>query len=195
MKKLLLLVSCCAVVLILSQVSFAQEAAVETATPCPCVGCGAVTPFATPFAYPPQRQFGGRLAGLIGKRSFAPQMLSAPASTEGPVALPYPYGISDLRPRAVRRVARLTPQPQPYPVPYPVAVVPPAASAQPTATDTATGSGAPSTFAPGPIVQTGALKNISVQRSGYTAPVINFLSVVRGGAHPAYYPHYPVQAQ
>ena len=176
MKKLLLLVSCCVVILVLSKMSFAQEVSAAPAATCPCVHCTA-SQFASPFAYPPQRPFGGRFAGLASRRAFAPQMLPAPTAGEGPAALPYPYGISDLRPSAVRRAALLTPQPQPYPVPHHVAVVPPA-SARPTTTDGGTGAGGPATFAPGPFAQNG--KNISIQRSGYTAPVVNFMSVVRG---------------
>ena len=179
MKKLLLLVSCCAAVFILSQVSFAQEAVIEPVVPCTCVNCeGAPSPFAAPFAYPPQRQFGNRLAAAMARRSIAPQMLP-PAAPIAPVAdcsaapgpIPYPYGVSDLRPRSVRRVARLTPHPQPVPAPYPVAVMPPVAPA-PIIDLT------PGAYAPGPIAQTG-LRNMSVQRSGSIVPVINFLSVVR----------------
>ena len=187
MKKLLLLVSCCAMVLVLSKMSFAQEAAVEAAAPCPCVNCGVDAPLVAPFAYPPQRQFGNRLTALMARRSVAPQMLPPVApgpecvAAHGP--LPYPYGVSDLRPRAVRRVARLTPQPVPQPVPYPVAVVPPVA---PPVDMT------PGAYAPGPIAQTG-LRNTSIQRSGSVVPVINFLSIIRAPRE-GFYP-LPAQPQ
>ena len=165
MKKLLLLVSCFAVILILSKVSFAEEAVAADAATCPCE----VSSSALPFAYPPypfHRGFDGR---FVARRFAAPQALPLPEPLESPAAaaFPYPYGISDLKSRAVRRAARLTPKPQPYPVAVPVAVAPPVATA-----DSDVGA-----YAPGPVSQWGK-KNYSVQRSG--APVINFLSVVRG---------------
>ena len=182
MKKLLLLVSFCAMVLVLSNVSFAQDAAVDPAAPCPCANCEAATPFAAPFAYPPQK-LGSRLStALMARRAVAPQMLPpvapvADCPAAGPI--PYPYGVSDLRPRAVRRVARLTPQPQPFPAPYPVAVMPPAA---PPAEVT------PGAFAPGAVAQTG-LRNANIQRSGSIVPVVNFLSIIRTPyQHGGYYP-------
>ena len=191
MKKLLLLVSFCAVVLVLSKMSFAQEAIVDPTAPCPCANCATGMPHATPFAYPQQRQFGSRLTALIGRRPAAPQMLphDAPmmpvADVAAPGPLPYPYGVSDLRPRAVRRVARLTPQPpQPVPTPYPVAVMPPVAPPVEVA---------PGAYAPGPIAQTG-LRNTSIQRSGSVVPVINFLSIIRTPyQHGGFYPLPPAQ--
>ena len=191
MKKLLFVVSCFVVLLVLSKMSFAQEVVVDPAAPCPCAICASASPFAGSFA-PPQRLFGGRLAGLVGKRAFAPQMMPAAPPIEGPVALPYPYGIMDLKPRAVRRVARLTPKPQPYPVPYPVAVMPQTSEYAGPQIPSYDGNGGPfSVYAPGPVAQTG-LRNHSSQRSSYTAPVINFLSFVKG-PQPGYFPYHPQQ--
>lgn len=186
MKKFLILVSCFAVVLILSKVSFAQEEVVaEPAAPCACCYC---TTSALPFAYPPypaQRGFGNKFAA---RRSLPPQVLPQVE----PVAFPYPYGVSDLKPLAVRRAARLAPQPQPYPVavPVPAALPGPPAPVAPLAY-----APAPSSMnTHGPVGQTGQ-KNALFQRSG--APMsINFLSLVRAPRDPyAGYSFYPAPVQ
>jgi hypothetical protein len=174
------------VILILSQVSFAQEAAPEP-------GVSAV-----PFTYmaPAQKLFGGKFSAIVGKRLRAPQML--PVAVPGdavaaPVALPYPYGISDLRPSAVRRVARLTqPQIKYVPYPVPVAVAPPAGADPAAAAGGVPGGSA--IYAPGPVAQTGQ-KNFLTQRSG--GPVINLMSIVRlpRSSYDPYVSYPPYQAQ
>jgi len=194
MKKLLLLASCFAVTLILSQVSFSQEALSplpppteatdEFATPCPCAQCTG-NPSMVPFGYPPYpapKVFGSRLAAFGERRAMRSMPLAAPALAADPVALPYPFSVSDLKPRAIRRAARLAPQPQPYPVPVaapiphpvPHAVVP---------------AGMP-VYPQGPAAQVGQ-KNTLLQRTGTSGPVINFLSIVRAPRDPyaGYYPY------
>jgi len=175
MKKSLILVSCFVVTLILSPVSFAQEEA--------------AAPFAPtlPYTYmaPAPKLFGGKFAALAGKRLRAPLVLPVAAAdpacaadaSVAPVALPYPYGISDVKRSAVRRVARLTqPKYVPYPVPVPYAVTPPVAGEPVEGVAAGAGPGSSSIFAPGPIAQTGRV-NYSSQRSG--GPVINLMSIVR----------------
>jgi hypothetical protein len=194
MKKLMILVSCFALIFVLSNVSFAQDADVaEPAAPCSCSQCQcAAAPSALPFAYPPcpcppyHKAFGTRLATLVARRHALPFAAPYPEVAMGPVTAPvapYPYGISDLKPRAIRRAARLAPRPQPYPVPVPVAVAAPPALP------------APDPAVPGyaPIVQTGRR---NLQRNG-DAPVINFMSIVRTPRDPfaGYYPYYPMPAQ
>ena len=190
MKKFLLLVSCFVVLLILSKVSFSQEAATEPLAPCPCVHCGGVQA-AMPFAYPPYpapRTFGSRLAGLAAKRAMP--FGQPPVAFEG-LPSQYQYSVMDLKPRAVRRIARMTPQPQPYPVPVMVPG-PPVGPVQPVAVTDAT------SYSHGPVTQTGQ-RNTLLQRSGGggISPVINFLSIVRAPREPyaGYYPPYPTPAQ
>lgn len=102
MKKLLVLVSCFAAVLVLGKVSFAQlvadaqpELTVEAIAadaPCP----HSAVPQVLPFGYPPYATVGA-----------------------------YPaYGVPYSYPRAARRAARMNPLPQfqPYPLPAPGAV-------------------------------------------------------------------------
>jgi hypothetical protein len=197
MKKLLLFASCFAVTLILSQVSFSQaltplphptEVADVTAAPCPCAQCtGAqsMVPYGCPPA-PAPRIFGGKLAAFGERRAMRSMPLAAPAFAADPVAMPYQFSVSDLKPRAIRRAARLVPQPQPYPVPaaipHPVAVPAPHAVVP---------AGMPM-YPPGPAGQVGQ-KNTLLQRTGTSGPVINFLSIVRTPRDPyaGYYP-YPV---
>lgn len=180
MKKLLVFASCVVAILAVSSVSFAQEGLVESevATPCPC-SAAPVVPAPAPFAYPayppvPARHFGVRRAAKFAA-------LTAPVAV--PNAVPYPYSVADLKPRAVRRAARLAAaqsyaaMPMPMPAPGPMVV------------------GAPPVIAPpdksaayGPVEQAGK-RNISLQRSGTTGPVINFLSIVRTPNNP--YVGYP----
>lgn len=99
MKKLLILVSCFAVILILSKVSFAQEDAVGEATTKVTTHAPDCPQAALPFGYPPYPTVGGNPA----------------------FGAPYSY------PRAPRRTGpRLAPpnpaQYQPYPLPAPGAV-------------------------------------------------------------------------
>ena len=196
MKKLMILVSCVALLLVLSKANFAQEVDVEDFPPaCSCCYCAAA-PAPLPFAYPPcpaPKHFGSRLAAIAAKRTLpfgtpypgmpvspvSPIAAPYPVAPMGPVAAPYPYpfGVADLKLRAVRRAARLAPRPQPYPVPVPVAVAAPPALPVPEA--------------PAPVVQTGRR---NIQRNG-DAPVINFMSIVRTQQpFPGYYP-YPVPMQ
>jgi len=182
MKKLLVLVSCVVAILVLSNVSFAQGVLadpIEVATPCPCAAAP-VVPAPAPFAYPayppavPARVFGA-------KRAAKAAALVAPVAV--PNAVPYPYSVADLKPRAVRRAARLAAAAQSYAMPMPVPAPVPMMA------------GAPPVLAPpdksasyGPVEQAGK-RNISLQRSGTTGPVINFLSIVRTPNNP--YVGYP----
>jgi hypothetical protein len=182
MKKLLVLASCFAVILILSNVSFAQEteaASVDAATPCPCTER---TPSAFPFTPPPHNSSGSHFAGQAPQASpFDP---SVRVRTHYRVT--YTYG----QDRAARRAARFAPPPF---LPYA------------TGGTAASDSDAGLTFAPGAVAQTGH-KNALIQRSNSSSPVINFLSVVRGtpryfdaAAYPSQvYPPaqvYPIPAQ
>ena len=199
MKKLLLFASCFAVMLILSQVSFSQalaplppptEATDELAAPCACAQCSG-TPSVVPFGYPPYpyvapKAFGGRLAE---RRAMRAMPIAAPAFAADPVAAPYPFTVADLKPRAVRRAARLAPQPPACPYPAPVTTaVPPVAVAAPHAAVPAGMAMYPQ--GPGPAGQIGQ-KNTLFQRTGTSGPVINFLSIVRTPRDPyaGYYPY------
>ena len=201
----MILVSCFALLLVLSKASFAQDFddVDDPAPACSCCYCMAMgAPAPMPFAYPPcpaaPRHFGSRLAALVGRHTLpfgtpypgmpmSPALApypAYPATPVGPVAAPYPYGVTDLKYRAVRRAARLAPPPQPYPVPVPMAVAPPQVLPAP----------APEGYAPGaaPVVQTGRR---NLQRYG-DAPVINFMSIVRTQQPYPYYPYpMPVQPQ
>ena len=203
----MIFVSCLALSLILNKVSFAQEADVaEPVPPCSCSHCQcAAAPSALPFAYPPclypschyplchaPKACGCRLVANLAARHSLPVATPCPEMAMGPVAAPvapYPYGMSDLSPRAVRRAARFVPQPYPYPMAqYPMPV--PVAVAAPPALP------APDPAVPGyaPVVQTGKR---NVLRNG-DAPVINFMSIVRTPQQPFagyYYPYPPAQPQ
>ena len=197
MKKLFLLISCFAVVLVLSNVSFAaEEAAACPAAPCVCSNCDCA---AFPFDYPPQRFFGGKFAAFAGKCPLghrAPQALPCfePCAPEACAPAPYPYPYSNAYLRAVRRVARLAPPPvMPYPVPAPraMAVPRPRMMAPPPVAAAAAPPAMP-TFAAN-VGQTGKINYMSQKAS---APVINFLSVVRGGPRSPYDPYagyYPAE--
>jgi len=190
MKKLLVSVSCIAVILIASHVSFAQEGLVDPVAadvPCACSAAQIVPPPA-PLAYPPYCPAPTRVFGIGYRR--AARALPAVAPVGAPAGLPYPFSVADLKPRSVRRAARLAAlaaaPPCPMPVPVPVAAPAPMVV-----------GGAPPMIAPpdgstaygyGPIGQTGK-RNISLQRSGTTGPVINFLSIVRTMPNP--YVGYP----
>ena len=66
MKKLFLLISCSAVILVLSKMSFAAEEVVtEPAAPCTCT--------ASQFVYLPATHKNTRLAALVSKRALAAQ--------------------------------------------------------------------------------------------------------------------------
>jgi len=179
MKKLSILVACFAVLLVLSNVSFAQEDVVVATVPCACCTCGAVAP-ALPFAYPAPKAFGGKLAAC--------PVLAHQAPSYPPQALPLPAAPAQ-RPFAARRTARLA-QPQPFAAPGMFA--PPVAPA-------------PVAFAPGfapapvaapapqyPAAQMGNSNKVLQHVGG--APVINMFSVVRGprayDPYTGYYPSY-----
>jgi len=104
MKKLFVLVSCLAVVLILSKMSFAQSnedapGHASSHLSVEAVVAGAEAPQVLPFGYPPYPTVGGYPA----------------------YGIPYSYPRGLRTPRAPRRLAaRLTPQP--YPLPTPSAV-------------------------------------------------------------------------
>ena len=183
MKKLVVLASCVVAILAVSYVSFAQEGLVEpadVAAPCPCTAAPGV-PVPPPFAYPAYPPVPAKFLG--GKRAARAAALVSPVAV--PNAVPYPYSVADLKPRAVRRAARLAAAAQSYPMPMPVAA-PPAPMV----------AGVPPMVLPpdnksasyGPVEQAGK-RNISLQRSGTTGPVINFLSIVRTPNNP--YVGYP----
>jgi hypothetical protein len=181
MKKMLLLVSCVAVLLIFSNVSFAQEAAVVGSDAYPCVA----EPAAFPFAFPPHRPFGSRLAALADRRVARAQVMMPYPGDPTVMPVAYPYGLADLKPRSVRRVAKLTAPPKPPRAvfrPYPM-VIPAAAAGASEA------GGAGLTYAPGPVGQTG-FRNVLNQKSNSSSHVINFLSVVRAPRD-----YYPLPAQ
>ena len=178
MKKLSILVACFAVLLVLSNVSFAQEDVVVATVPCACCTCGAVAP-ALPFAYPAPKAFGGKLAAC--------PVLAHQAPSYPPQALPFAPPAQ--KPFAARRAARFA-QPQPFAVPGMFA--PPVAPA-------------PVAFAPGfapapvaapvpqyPAAQMGNSNKVLQHVGG--APVINMFSVVRGprayDPYTGYYPSY-----
>jgi len=182
MKKLLVLVSCVVAILAVSHLSFAQEVLVEpeVAVPCPC-SAAPIVPAPAPFAYPAYPPVPARFFGA--KRAARAAALVAPVAV--PNAVPYPYSVADLKPRAVRRAARLAAAAQSYAMPMPMPVSDPMPMV----------AGAPPVIAPpdksasyGPVEQAGK-RNISLQRSGTTGPVINFLSIVRTPNNP--YVGYP----
>ena len=177
MKKLFVLVSCFALLLVMSNVSFAQEVVAGEVTPCTCCYCTAAAqalPAYTPhFATP--KLFGGKLAGLASKCPLAPATAVVPSAA---LPLPPEYAVAapHARPFAARRAARLAQQPLP---PFPPAVAP-----------------APPVFAPPvfaaehvpqfPVAQMGDANRV-LQRAG-GAPVISFFSIVRS-PRPAYDPY------
>ena len=181
MKKLLVLISCVVAIFAVNYVSFAQEGLVDpidTPAPCPCTAAPAV-PVPPPFAYPAYPPIPTRFFGV--KRAARMAALTTPVAV--PEGLPYPYSVADLKPRAVRRAARLAAAAQPYSMPMPMAAPAPMVA------------GVPPVMTPpdksasyGPIEQAGK-RNISFQRSGTTGPVINFLSIVRTPNNP--YVGYP----
>jgi len=190
MKKLFVLVSCFAVLLVLSNVSFAQEGVAAEGAPCVCCSCPAVAP-ALSFAYPPypaQKTFGGRLATLTSRCALAPkapvcpqQVLPFPAPPQAYTGCP--YGTPALNPRAVRRAVRLAPQPYAF-LPPGVAVAPPVAPPVPIL--------APAPVPQFPVAQMGDSNRVFQRVGG--APVINFLSIVRAPRDPyaGYYYRTPI---
>jgi len=213
MKKLFVLVSCVAVLLVLSNVSFAQEVAAVEATPCTCCCTCDVTAPAFPFHphfYAAPKHFGGRLAGK-GCLLRGPQAFPFPAKTMPfpPQAMPFPpqpmpfppqvmpfpappeiagyYGAPPVRPLAARRAARQAMQP------FPMAFAPQTVGAPP-----AFMHAAPPAFVPAPapfqqhsVTSMGDLNRVSQRYGG--APTINFLSVVRGAprGYDPYAGYYP----
>jgi len=186
MKKLMILVSCFALILILSKMSFAQDVdvVVEPVPPCSCSHCAAtppVLPFAAPYPIPypyPYKPYPHRIGGL----PYPPAV--------GPAVAPYPYEVASLKTRiAARRAARLAaksllaPAPVAVAPPAPVAVAPPDLPAPDAAAIPGNGQ----------VVQTGKWNSLR-QRTG-DAPVINFMSIVRAPREPyaGYYP-YPMPA-
>jgi len=157
MKKLFVLVSCFAVLLIVSNVSFAQEGVAAEAVPCTC---GIVAPAFTVVHLPAHNRFAG-----VRTRAAAPQVALLPASPH--VHPAFLHAAPDARPLAARRAARLSQQPNPFQ--FSSATPPP-----------------PVVFESGQqFVQVGGLpptymgdSNRVLQRAG-GAPTINFLSIVR----------------
>lgn len=174
MKKLLVFVSCVAMLLILSNMSFAQEEAVPA--PCTCCYCSMIGA-QTPFAYhAPKRAFGERFSAAASNCPFV-QMAKAPGFQPSPQLA---YAGSDaphVRPLAARRAARQAQQAYPpYAMPVPGAVMP--------------APGAPPQFVGAPAIpatQMGDSNRVYQRASVGGAPVINFLSVVR---QPQTYPPY-----
>ena len=207
MKKLFVLVSCFAVLLVLSNVSFAQEAVAVEASPCTCCcTCDMVAP--APFAYPPfpvypaPKPFGCKLANFK-RGALAPQALPFPpqAMPFPPQAVPFPappevayyHGAPPVRPLAARRAARLAMQPHPQPIPMgfaPPTFAPPAPPAF---------APAPPAFVPAPapfqqqsVTSMGDLNRVHQRYGG--APTINLMSIVRGAprGYDPYAGYYPV---
>jgi len=149
MKKFLLLVSCFAVALVLSHVSFAQE--VVVADNCPCPG---VAPLNHPGLNVSQRDV--RRAVRLDARITARQD-----------RLEFRHNLPQL-------------QTYPYlPGDAGVAGTPGAPAVE----------GAPFGYSSGPIAQTGRWNNSTQRVTANNAPVINFMSIVRGT------PKYFAQAQ
>ena len=175
MKKLFVLVSCFAVLLFVSNVSFAQEGVAVEAVPCTCCcTCGVVAP-AFAFAYSPHapkiasHRLGGLRARCAVATPFPAPAVMLPASPHLHPA--FLHAAPDARPFAVRRAAR-TAAPQPILqqfASFPVAAAPPAAPAAPVFLP-----------APAPPVQSPMIGDFNRvhQRVG-GAPVINFMSIVR----------------
>jgi len=210
MKKLSVFVSCFAVLLVLSNVSFAQEEVVVEDTPCTCCAAHAAAPL--PFAYPPYypapHAFGGKLAALKSRCALAKAPVFPPPAVFPPQAMPlpaplpqayagYPYGAPAMGPFAARRAARLAAQsfaPQPF-VPQPFVGVPPVAPVAPPAFVPAPDAAGMVGFPQLPVNTMGSGNKVYQRASVGGAPVINFMSVVRAPypQHPyaGYYQGYP----
>ena len=175
MKKSLFLVSCFAVVLMLNNVSIAQEApCVESAAPCTCCESVAIPMISVPFNHP----------GLsINQRDVRRSM-----RLEGRITQ-----------RQMRLEAKLNPPPAPgFPFLPPPGVAVPHHGTPCDAPGYVEPAGVASTsgFVPGTTIQSGRI-NASIQRHNASAPVINFLSIIRPA--PRFveqpYPAYPVPVQ
>ena len=154
MKKVFFLVSCFAVVLILSKVSVAQEVVACPAAPCPCVATGQ-TWMAPPWAVP----------------YFHPGLSINPRDTRRMVRLEGRIATQQMR----IQMRHAMPELQTYPF-MPVGC--PTQLVDMSMDDVGTKAFG---YSSGPIAQTGRV-NTSIQRvSANNTPVINFLSIGRGG--------------
>jgi len=152
MKKMMLLVSCFAVALILSNVSVAQDAAAPV---CPCPEIQTLT---VPINYP----------GL----SLNPREIRRTVRLDGRIAT-----------RQMRIETRsAVPEAQ-----FPFFPTRPLSAGVAGDVEFAGSTGVPALD--GPVVQTGRRNNSSQRVTSNNAPVINFLSLVRGPqpVHPPYY--------
>jgi hypothetical protein len=157
MKKLSLFALCFAVVLVLNQVSFAQEAAAAAdATDQACVNCAVPVGYPAPFA----------------KKGVAVRLAERRAMRSMPIAADSAYMRGDLRPRVARRMQMGQPA---------VAAAPMIATAPVVITPTAVGvpPALPEVPGIGAISQNGDKKNTLRQTTGTFAPTINFLSLIR----------------
>jgi len=156
MKKMFVLVSCFAVVLIMSKVSVAQQAAFAEPCPCPLAASPMAMPaMALPFIHPglsikPRDvRRATRLDARIAMRQARFEVRHAMPEVQG---FPFMPAFVDAAPMVATMPAEFSPEVVPF------------------------------GYSPGPIAQTGRI-NHSVQRvSANNTPVINFLSIVRGGA-------------
>jgi len=201
MKRSFVLVSCAAVLLFLSNVSFAQEVVDAEVAHGACCTCGAAVPALPVYYYPaPKSGFGDRLAALGHKCPFGhkdpvipPQVAQFQAVPQPAYAGGYP-GAPSVGPLAARRAARLAPQPllpyPPMPMPAP-GVAPIGAPLAPHVFVAGPGAGAVPQL---PATSMGDGNKVYQRASVGGAPVINFLSVVRAPRDPYagyYQPAYP----
>jgi len=154
LKKFFIFVSCFAVLLVLSKVSIAQEVAV---VPCNCPA--AVAPFAMPFMHPHMH--------YNAQQNINARDIRRTARLEGRMNI-----------RQMQVQQRLGTAPAFAGAPGAVGEMP-AFTPGMYAPDAA--SAVPGGFWAGPTVQTGRMNNSKQRVTANNVPVVNFMSVVRGG--------------